>query len=69
MFSKIKSFMTNLITDRKFCVTGLAVLSAAVITFVGVSVGAVPAIGDNNKNQIYSLATRRADIRPLSNAR
>ena len=68
MFSKIKSFMTNLITGRRFCVSVLAVLSAAVITFVGVSVNAVYVADGDEAHKLYSLTTRPVDIQPISDS-
>ncbi len=68
MFSKIKSFMTTFITGRKFCISVLAVLSATVITFVGISVNAVHVADGDDVHTLYSLATRPVDIRPLSDS-
>ncbi|MEE1198929.1 MAG: G5 domain-containing protein [Acutalibacteraceae bacterium] len=66
MFSKIKSFMTKLIAKRRFCVSVLAVLSACVITFVGVSVNAATVYDANGEHVLYSLANRPVDMKPIT---
>ncbi len=68
MFSKIKSFMTELIVKRRFCASVMAVLSAAIITFVGISVNAMPAAEGDSEHMLYSLATRPIDIAPLGDS-